>query len=126
MGTLAGTHNRRNGGETAMQYTTEKIEQTRNNIVQTEQRIARQRRRVEKMLVERHPADDAQAQLLIMEQSLIAMTRFLKNLERDLEQGALSLQRHQTNKRIKAAQTRAAEEGAEPGPAKTAGIADNS
>jgi hypothetical protein len=29
-----------------MQYTTEKIEQTHNNIVQTEQRIARQRRRV--------------------------------------------------------------------------------
>lgn len=99
-----------------MQYTTEKIEQTRNNIVQTEQRIARQRRRVEKMLVERHPADDAQAQLLIMEQSLIAMTRFLKNLERDLEMGDLSLHRHQTNKRIKAAQSQAPEEGAKPIP----------
>lgn len=85
-----------------MQYTTEKIEQTRNNIVQTEQRILRQRRRVEKMLVERHPADDAQAQLLIMEQSLLAMVRFLKNLERDLKMGDLSLHKHQTQKRIKA------------------------
>ena len=94
-----------------MQYTTEKIEQTRNNIVQTEQRIARQRRRVEKMLVERHPADEAQAQLLIMEQSLIAMTRFLRNLERDLEVGDLSLHRHQTNKRIKAAQAKSADGG---------------
>lgn len=85
-----------------MQYTTEKIEQTRNNIVQAEQRILRQRRRVEKMLVERHPADEAQAQLLIMEQSLIAMTRFLKTLERDLELGDLSLHGHQTARRIEA------------------------
>jgi hypothetical protein len=110
-----------------MQYTTEKIEQTRNNIVQTEQRIQRQRRRVEKMLVERHPADEAQAQLLIMEQSLIAMTRFLKNLERDLELGDLSLQRHQTAKRIKVVkpgpETRGGAEpaviGAEPHPPKS-------
>lgn len=109
-----------------MQYTTEKIEQMRGNIVQTEQRIVRQRRRVEKMLVERHPADDAQAQLLIMEQSLIAMTRFLKNLERDLEMGDLSLHRYETNKRIKAAQIQAAEEGAKSGQAKAAGIANNS
>jgi len=83
-----------------MQLTTEKIEQARNNIVQTEQRILRQRRRVEKMLVERHPADDAQAQLLIMEQSLLSMVRFLKNLEHDLETGDLNP--HQTQNRIKA------------------------
>ena len=97
-----------------MQFTTEKIERTRGNIVETEQRILRQRRRVEKMLVERHPADEAQAQLLIMEQSLIAMTRFLKNLERDLQMNDLSLQRHQTAKRIKAAQSQPAPDGAAP------------
>jgi hypothetical protein len=102
-----------------MQFTTEKIARTRSNIVETEQRILRQRRRVEKMLIERHPADEAQAQLLIMEQSLIAMTRFLKNLERDLQMNDLSLQRHQTAKRIKAVQTQpaldgAAVDGAEP------------
>src|SRR4051812_47429957 len=85
-----------------MQFTTEKIAQARTQIAQTEQRIVRQRRRVEKMLVERHPADEAQAQLLIMEQSLLSMTRFLKNLERDLELGDISLQRRQTAKRIKA------------------------
>ena len=96
-----------------MQYTTEKIERTRAHVQQTEQRIARQRRRVEKMLVERHPADEAQAQLLIMEQSLIAMTRFLKSLERDLEMGDLGLQRLRTQKRIKAAQpSPALDEGA--------------
>ena len=93
-----------------MEYTTEKLEQTRNNIVQTEQRIQRQRRRVEKMLVERHPADEAQAQLLIMEQSLISMTRFLKILERDLKMGDLSLQAGQTAKRIKGARKPAADE----------------
>jgi septal ring factor EnvC (AmiA/AmiB activator) len=68
-----------------MQHRTDKIEQARNNIAETEQKILRQRRRVEKLLVERHPADEAQAQLLIMEQSLIAMTRFLTKLERDLK-----------------------------------------
>jgi hypothetical protein len=99
-----------------MRFTTEKIEQTRNNIAQTEQRIVRQRRRVEKMLVERHPADEAQAQLLIMEQSLIAMTRFLKNLERDLEGGDLSLQRYQTTKRVKAAQARQKDGAAQKSP----------
>lgn len=76
-----------------MQSTTDKIESTRADVVQAEQRIQRQRRRVEKLLVERHPADEAQAQLLIMEQSLISMTRFLKALERDLEVDDLSLQR---------------------------------
>jgi hypothetical protein len=108
-----------------MQYTTQKIEQARNNIAQTEQRILRQRRRVEKMLVERHPADEAQAQLLIMEQSLISMTRFLKTLERELEVGDLSLQRHQTAKRIKAAPERSAAEGIELQPQKSPEIPAN-
>jgi len=108
-----------------MQYTTEKIEQTRNNIVQTEQRIQRQRRRVEKMLVERHPADEAQAQLLIMEQSLLAMVRFLKNLERDLEMGNLSLHRYQTAKRIKAAQSRPQADGAAQHPPKSPEAPEN-
>ena len=31
-----------------------------------------------------HPADDAVAMLLIMEQSLLSMRRFLSTLERDL------------------------------------------
>jgi len=84
-----------------MLHSPEKIEETKSNIVQTEQRILRQRRRVEKMLIERHPADEAQAQLLIMEQSLISMTKFLKTLERTLEIDDLSLQRTQGAKRIK-------------------------
>jgi hypothetical protein len=108
-----------------MQYTAQNIEQARNNITQTEQRILRQRRRVEKMLVERHPADEAQAQLLIMEQSLISMTRFLKTLERELEVCDLSLQRHQTAKRTKAAPEHSAMEGIEPQPQKSPEISAN-
>ena len=84
-----------------MEFTTEKIERARSNIVQTEQRIVRQRRRVEKMLVERHPADEAKALLMVMEQSLLLMNRFLQFLERDLE-AELSLNKHQTQNRIKA------------------------
>ena len=89
-----------------MEYSAEKIEQTKTNIVEAEQRIARQRRRVEKMLVERHPADEAQAQLLIMEQSLISMTRFLKTLERDLGLADLYPEQHAAAKRPKVAPTK--------------------
>jgi hypothetical protein len=68
-----------------MRYSSEKIDQARHDIAQAEGKILRQRRRVEKMLIERHPADEAQAQLLIMEQGLTSMTRSLNNLERDLD-----------------------------------------
>jgi hypothetical protein len=84
-----------------MRYTSEKIEQTKGKIADAEQRVLRQRRRVEKMLVERHPADEAQAQLLIMEQSLISMARYLKRLVEDLEAEDISLQRRMTDKRIR-------------------------
>lgn len=86
-----------------MQLTTEKIERARTDIAETEQRIVRQRRRVEKMLVERHPADEAQAQLLIMEQSLLSMTRFLKSLERELTLADLGPSQGQSAKRTKSA-----------------------
>jgi hypothetical protein len=44
------------------------------------------------------------------------MTRFLRNLERDLEIGDLNLQRHQTVKRTKAVQSRpVSEDGAGDG-----------
>jgi hypothetical protein len=86
--------------EGLMKYTSERVEATKAKIVDSEQRIGRQRRRVEKLLVDRHPADEAQAQLLIMEQSLLAMTRYLKLLVADLEAGDLSLQKRITHKRI--------------------------
>lgn len=80
-----------------MEFTTQTIETARSNIAETEQRILRQRRRVEKMLVERHPADEAQAQLLIMEQRLLSMTHSLTSLERDHELAGVS-HRNQANK----------------------------
>jgi hypothetical protein len=82
-----------------MKYTTPQVESARANVIQTEQRIVRQRRRVEKMLIERCPADEAQARLLVMEQSLIAMTRFLKFLERDLDT-EMSLAKARTKARL--------------------------
>jgi hypothetical protein len=85
-----------------MEYTSERIESTKAKIAESEQRIVRQRRRVEKLLFDRHPAEEAQAQLLIMEQSLLAMTRFLETLVADLKGGDLSLQKRITEKRIRA------------------------
>jgi hypothetical protein len=85
-----------------MKYTSKKIEAARGQIAQTEQRIKTQNRRVEKLLVARHPAEEAQAQLLILGQSLGAMKRFLAVLERDLE-AELSLHQHQVTKRSRKA-----------------------
>lgn len=86
----------------AMKYTSERIESARGEVIDAEQRIVRQRRRVEKMLIERDPAVDAQAKLLIMEESLCAMRRFVQILERDL-QSDFSLHKRQVSKRLSAA-----------------------
>jgi hypothetical protein len=69
-----------------MRYTTQKIEVARGQLVLAEQQVAVQRRRAEEAGAARGgPAADAWARLLIMEQSLLAMARFLRFLERDLE-----------------------------------------
>jgi hypothetical protein len=73
-----------------MRYTSQKIEQAKSLIAESEQRIVRQRRRVEKLLYDRQPADEAQAQLLIMEHSLQAMIRYLMTLVTDLDAGDAS------------------------------------
>lgn len=68
-----------------MKHTTQKIEVTRGLVKEQEERVVLQRRKIGKALVDRHPADEMQAHLLIMEQSLLSMTRFLRILERDLK-----------------------------------------
>jgi hypothetical protein len=76
-----------------MQYTNSKIEVTRGKIIRSERKVDRQRKLVEEMQQKDGAfADNAQALLLIMEQSLLSMTRFLKILEKDLamEQGLAS------------------------------------
>jgi hypothetical protein len=67
-----------------MQYASEKIEQAKAMIAENERRVLRQRRRVEKLLYDRQPADEAQAQLLIMEDSLLDLNRYLTTLVNDL------------------------------------------
>jgi hypothetical protein len=72
-------------GEALMQYTNRTITVSQSRIVEAEGRVARQRRVVERLGNDRHPADHAVALLLVMEQSLLSMKRFLATLERDLE-----------------------------------------
>lgn len=83
-----------------MKYTTQRVEVSRGIVKEQEARVVLQRQKVEKAAADRHPADEAQARLLIMEQSLLSMKRFLQFLERDLE-AELSLHKHQTQTRIK-------------------------
>jgi hypothetical protein len=88
-------------GSGQMKFTTPKIESSRSIVREQEERVVRQRRKTQQLIAERHPADDAQARLLIMEQSLLSMKRFLRSLEHDLEI-ELSPHKGQTQKRIKA------------------------
>jgi hypothetical protein len=74
-----------------MQYASEKIEQAKAMIAENERRVLRQRRRVEKLLYDRQPADEAQAQLLIMKDSLVELNRQLTALVKDLNPADVSL-----------------------------------
>jgi hypothetical protein len=74
-----------------MQHTSETIAQAKAMIAESERRILRQRRRVEKLLYDRQPADEAQAQLLIMEDSLLELNRYLTTLVKDLNPADVSL-----------------------------------
>jgi hypothetical protein len=84
-----------------MQFTTKRIEAGRTVVREQEQRVVLQRRKVQQALADRHPADEIQAQLLIMEQSLLSMVRFLTIIERDAAD-EISLHKYQTQKRISA------------------------
>jgi hypothetical protein len=87
--------------EGPMEYTSKRVEATRGRVRDQEKRIARQREKIERAIIDRHPADELQARLLIMEQSLIAMARFLRNLEQDLWD-ELGIHHYPTQKRIRA------------------------
>jgi hypothetical protein len=82
-----------------MEYTTKKIEATRGRLREQEVRVAHQRKKVQQAVADRDPADELHARLLIMEQSLVAMARFLKILERDLRE-EMSIQGFATGKRV--------------------------
>jgi hypothetical protein len=68
-----------------MRYTSRTIIVSKSRISEAEGRVARQRKVVKKLQHDEHPADQATALLLVMEQSLLSMKRFLSTLERDLE-----------------------------------------
>jgi len=73
-----------------MHYTHTKLEITRGKIIRSQRMVDRQRALAEKMAEKEGAfADEAQALLLIMEQSLLSMTRFLMVVEKELaaEQG---------------------------------------
>jgi hypothetical protein len=109
------------GQERPMDYTTKKVGVSRGIVRAQEKRVARQREKIAHAVADRDSADALQARLLIMEQSLICMVRFLKNLERDLTDD-LSLQSVQAQMRIKSAMkaeahTESSEANAELAPA---------
>jgi hypothetical protein len=58
---------------------------SQSRIAEAEHRVARKGKVVQKLESAGHPADNATGLLLVMEQSLLSMKRFLKTLERDLE-----------------------------------------
>lgn len=68
-----------------MRYTNRTIVISRSRIREGEQRIAFQRKLVERLESADHPVESAIARLLLMEQSLLSMKRFLATLERNLE-----------------------------------------
>jgi hypothetical protein len=68
-----------------MQYKKRTIIVSQSRISESEARISRQREIVGQLERSQHPADHATALLLVMEQSLLSMRRFLEILERDLE-----------------------------------------
>jgi hypothetical protein len=68
-----------------MRYTNRTVVGSQSRIITAEGRVARQRKVVQRLEDAGHPADNAAGLLLLMEQSLLSMKRFLTTLERDLE-----------------------------------------
>jgi hypothetical protein len=68
-----------------MHYTERTIFVSKSRVVEAERRVARQRKAVEQLQTVNEPADDAVALLMVMEQSLLSMKRFLSIVERELE-----------------------------------------
>jgi|UPI0004814B2C hypothetical protein len=85
-----------------MRYSTKRIEVARGQVTVAERSVERQRRKVTQLQKEHCPADDAQARLMIMEQSLLAMVRFLAFLQEDAaSEPSTSLSKYETAARIR-------------------------
>lgn len=68
-----------------MRYSKRTLVISRSQVSQAEGRTALQRDAAEQRKDVGHPAEDAIASLLLMEQSLLSMKRFLATLEHDLQ-----------------------------------------
>jgi hypothetical protein len=68
-----------------MQYTKRSLVVSQSRVSEAVEPVANRREVVEQRPDVRHPAADAIASLLLMEQSLLSMKRFLATLERDLQ-----------------------------------------
>jgi hypothetical protein len=85
-----------------MRYSTKRIEIARGHVTVAERSVERQRRKVNQLEKEHCPADDAQARLMVMEQSLLSMVRFLTFLQEDAAgDHSTSLAGHETAARIR-------------------------
>ena len=84
-----------------MRYTNRTIIVSQSRLSEAEARVGKNREMAKKLEDARHPGDDAIVLLLVMEQSLLSMKRFLSILERDLEQslGAAEKARLQASRR---------------------------
>jgi hypothetical protein len=80
-----------------VRHTTRTIVVSQSRIVEAEGRVEKQRETVQALENLRHPADHAVALLLVMEQSLLSMKRFLATLEADLSR-SLGLGKPQRSK----------------------------
>jgi hypothetical protein len=97
-----------------VKFTNEKVEATRGDVRAPEARVARQQEMIAAAIEAQHPLDDMRARLLVMEQSLLSMKRFLAILERDLEM-SLGIHRPQRPMRLRAKQEDA-DSDADPSP----------
>jgi hypothetical protein len=86
-----------------MEHATMKNQSGRGTVRDRAKRVARRREKIAQAAADRDPADELHARLLIMEQSLICMARFLRRLERDLD-GALSGREQRAQKRTEHAE----------------------
>jgi hypothetical protein len=89
-----------------MRYTNRTIIASQSRVSHAEERVSQQRKVVESLHEDRHPADHAAALLLVMEQSLLSMKRYLSLLERDLER-SLGPQEKSARRRVSRRRTKA-------------------
>jgi len=78
---------------------------SQSRVTEAEDRVTRRRKLVDRLEAAHHPADDAIARLLVMEQSLLVMRQFLSAVEQDLER-SLGLAEKPLRRKVKRHRTK--------------------